>query len=80
MSNKLKTEQLVRTRLGEAELTPSPGSWNGILRMLRWKQFLRFHPRKLNIYYAGIILVAVTGLAILLTRDEIVPGTYRGPF
>jgi len=73
MSDKFNTEQLVRTRLGDAELTPSPETWKGILRKLRWRQFLRFNPGKFNIYYAGVILLAGTGLALMLIGDEAGP-------
>ena len=70
MSKKLNTEQLIRTRLEDAELTPSPGTWKGILRKLRWKQFLRFNPGRFNIYYTGAILLTGAGLTILLWGDE----------
>ena len=73
MSDKLNTEQLVRTRLGDAELTPSTATWKGILRKLRLKQFLRFNPARFNIYYAGAILLAGAGLTILLLGDKAVP-------
>ena len=75
MSDKLNIEQLVQTRLGEAELSPSPGSWSAIQRKLRWPQFLRFHPGRFNIYYAGVLLLAATGLVLLLAgeRDKAKP-------
>ncbi len=70
MSEKLNIEQLVRTRLGEAELTPSKGAWKGIARKLRWKQFLRFNPGKFNIYYAGAILLVSAGASLFLWGEE----------
>jgi PKD repeat protein len=75
MSDKLKIEQLVKARLGEAELPPSPGSWSAIQRKLRWPQFLRFHLARFNIYYAGALLLVATGLALLLaaSRDKADP-------
>ena len=72
MSDKLNIEQLIRTRFDGAELTPSPASWNTIQRKLRWQQFLRFNPGRFNIYYAGALLLAATGLVLLLAweRDQ----------
>jgi len=70
MSDILNIEQLVRTRLDGAELAPSPGSWSAIQQKLRWPQFLRFHPARFNIYYAGALLLAATGLALLLAGDR----------
>lgn len=46
-------------------MTPSPESWKAIRRKLRWKQFLRFNPARLNIYYAGALLLAGIGLTVL---------------
>lgn len=73
MSDKLKIEQLVRNRLEDAELNPSDGTWNGIVRKLRWKQFLRFRPAKFNIYYAGAIILAGAALGILWLGDKAAP-------
>jgi len=75
MSDILNIEQLIRTRLDGAELVPSPGTWNTIQQKLRWPQFLRFHPARFNIYYAGALLLAATGLALLLAggRDKAEP-------
>ncbi|MCK4990519.1 MAG: PKD domain-containing protein, partial [Bacteroidales bacterium] len=70
MSDKLNIEQLIRTRFDGAELMPSPASWNTIQRKLRWQQFLRFNPGRFNIYYAGALLLAATGLVLLLAGDR----------
>ena len=70
MSDKLNMEQLMRTRLDGAELSPSPESWKTIQRKLRWKQFLRFNPGRVNIYYAGALLLAATGLVLLLAGER----------
>jgi len=70
MSDKLNTEQLIRTRLDGAELTPSPQSWSAIQQKLRWPQFLRFNPGRFNIYYAGALLLATAGLVLLLTGER----------
>ncbi len=63
-------EQLMRTRLDGAEFSPSPASWKTIQRKLRWKQFLRFNPGRVNIYYAGMLLLAATGLVLLLAGER----------
>ncbi len=70
MSDRLNIEQLIRSRLGEAEIDPSPGAWNGIQRKLRWKQFLRFRPGQLNIFYLA---------GLLVTGGAIVALVYTGP-
>ena len=70
MSDKLNIEQLFQSRLDGAELSPSPESWKAIQRKLRWKQFLRFKPGQFNIYYAGALLLAATGLAVILAGDK----------
>jgi PKD repeat protein len=81
MSDKLNIEQLFRKRLDGAELSPSPAAWKAIQRQLRWKQFLRFNPGKLNIYYAGALLVAATGLVVMLSgeMDQAGRGTVGDP-
>ncbi|MCK4881112.1 MAG: gliding motility-associated C-terminal domain-containing protein [Bacteroidales bacterium] len=70
MSDKLNTEELIRARLNGAELTPSPESWRAIQQKLRWPQFLRFNPGRFNIYYAGALLLAATGLVLLLAGER----------
>ncbi len=70
MSDKLNTEELIRARLDGAELTPSPESWRAIQQKLRWPQFLRFNPGRFNIYYAGVLLLAATGLVLLLAGER----------
>lgn len=63
MSDRLNIEQLINSRLGEARIDPSPGSWNKIQRKLRWKQFLMFRPGQMNIFYLAGLLV--TGGAVV---------------
>jgi len=74
MSEKLNIEQLIRTRLEDAELAPSQDTWKSILRTYRWRQFLRFHPARFNIYYLGAILLVGAGLAMLLLEKRELPG------
>jgi len=60
MSDHRNIEDLVRSKLGDAEITPSKGAWRGVQRQLRLKQFLRFNPAQFNAWYLGAILVAGT--------------------
>ena len=66
MSDKLRMEELLRTRFEGAELNPSPESWKAIQRKLRWPQFLRFSPGRFNIYYAAVLLLAATALVLVV--------------
>jgi PKD repeat protein len=68
MGDKLNIEEIFRARLGGAEQTPSPQSWSAIQRKLRWRQFLRFNPGRFNIYYTGALLLASTGVLLLLSE------------
>lgn len=67
MSNHQNIEDLFRSKLEEAEITPSKGAWKGVQRKLRMKQFLRFDGKSFNIWYAGALLVV--GTASLLTLN-----------
>ena len=74
MSDQLNIEQLMNSKLGETEISPSPGTWDRLYRKLRWRQFMRFHPGKLNIFYSGGLLIVGVGLIILGTRNDMVGG------
>lgn len=64
MSEKLNIEQLFKSKLENLEQTPSPDAWIKTSRALRRKQFLRFNPRRFNLYYGIGALLIATGLAI----------------
>lgn len=66
MSSHQNIEDLFRSKLGEAEITPSPGAWKAVQRKLRMKQFLRFDAGKFNVWYAGALLVAGLTTVVLL--------------
>ncbi|MGM0474533.1 MAG: PKD domain-containing protein [Bacteroidota bacterium] len=69
MSEQMNIEQLMRSKLEGQEITPSPGTFRRIRRRMRWKQFLRFDPGRLNIFYVAGILVIGGGLIALLMQD-----------
>ncbi len=70
MSDKLNIEELISSKLGETEITPSPGAWKSIQRKLRWRQFMRFDPGKFNIFYMGGLLIAGAGLIALFSTKS----------
>ncbi len=77
MSDKLNIEQLVSSKLGEAEITPSQGAWKGIQRKLRWRKFLRFNPGQFNAYYLAGLIIAATGLIVILSTKPDSPDSRR---
>lgn len=75
MSKKLNIEELVRIRLDQAEITPSPGAWKGVQRKLRVKRFLRFDPGRFNLYHLSGLVVAGAVAVVLLSRDPAADGS-----
>jgi len=73
MSDRQNIEELFRSKLGDAELTPSKGAWKGVQRKMRMRQFLRFDPGRFNIYYLAAILIAGLTAASLLNRPPAAP-------
>jgi len=70
MSNKLNIEDLFRSTLDEPVI-PSPGTWEKTARALNRKRFWRFDPRRLNIFYVGLTVSALSLLVINYSaRDE----------
>ncbi len=57
-------EQLFRGRFEGYRVPPSSGLWQRVLRRLRWRDFLHFSPRQLNIWYVTALLTA--GIAAYL--------------
>ena len=56
----MNIEELMRAKLADAELTPSPGAWKAVTRKLRFRRFMRFDPARFNIWYLGSLVVAGT--------------------
>lgn len=70
MSKKLHTEELIRTQLSQVEQTPSAETWKAIQHKLAWKQFFRFYPGRMNIYYASVIALVLTATIWGLSSGE----------
>jgi hypothetical protein len=69
MSDRTDIEELIRSKLEDAEITPSRGVWKGVQRQLRMKRFLRFDPGQFNLFYLGAILIAAAALFTLVSRN-----------
>lgn len=63
----MELEELFRSRLEGAEMTPGGPVRNNLMRKLGRREFLRFNPSKFNIYYAGGLVAAGLVSTILLT-------------
>jgi PKD repeat protein len=71
-----RLEDLFRQKLENAEVIPSPAAGKSLMRRVSYREFLRFNPSRMNIWYAGTIAVAGAALAIILAsgpREEKVP-------
>ncbi|MGM0650340.1 MAG: hypothetical protein ACQES1_07535 [Bacteroidota bacterium] len=53
----MRLEHLAKTKLSNVSTQPSASLWTKISTRLWWKQFLRFNPLRVNIYYAGLALI-----------------------
>ncbi|MBN1108740.1 MAG: gliding motility-associated C-terminal domain-containing protein [Bacteroidales bacterium] len=60
---------LFRRKLESAEVIPSPSTGSRLMRRVAMREFLRFNPSRLNIWYAGAVVVAGTVLSLILTSD-----------
>lgn len=69
MNKKLRTEELIRQKLGEEQLSPSADAWKAIQKEVGRKLFFRFTPGRMNIYYSAAILLTLGGLTLGLLQD-----------
>lgn len=60
---------LFRQKLENAEITPSPSLSSNLMRRVGMREFLRFNPSRINIWYAGAAAAAGTALALILTQS-----------
>jgi len=58
-------EDLFREQFSGFELEPSSGLWPKIARKVRFRQFFRFNPGTLNIYYLGLAIILAAGSLML---------------
>jgi PKD repeat protein len=63
-------KELFRHKLENAEVTPSAEAGAKLMSRLARREFLRFNPTRINIWYAGIFAVAGTVLALVLSNHK----------
>jgi PKD repeat protein len=67
-------EDRFRETFEDFRVQPSPGLWKSIARDLRYKNFLRFDPARVNIYYAAMVSGALIVAALI-----VLPGNNEQP-
>ena len=65
----ISISELFREKLENAEIIPDLSVRNDLMRKLGRREFLRFDPARINIYYIGGALVAGIVTALVLTSD-----------
>lgn len=67
----MELEELFRSKLDNIEAVPDPAVRHNLMRKLAVKEFLRFNPVRLNIYYAaGIVAAGITAAVLLFSHDD----------
>jgi PKD repeat protein len=66
----MSVRELFRQKLGKEEVIPDPSVGLKIMKAQARKEFLRLNPARFNIYYAGVILVAVITSVLVLFNDK----------
>jgi len=61
---------LFRQKLENAEVTPSPSVSAKLMRSVGRKEFVRFNPSRINIWYAGVVAAAGTAIAVILSSSS----------
>lgn len=61
---------LFRQKLENAEVTPSPSVSAKLMRSVGRREFLRFNPSRINIWYAGAVAAAGTAIAVILSSSS----------
>lgn len=70
--------KLFREKLGGAEVNPSDAAGSELMRRVGRKEFLRFNPTRINIYYISILLIALAAALILISDLSHSKGTRPG--
>ena len=66
----INLRELFSRKLENAEIIPEASVSAKLMRRVARKEFLRFNPAKLNIYYLGVILISGIGTALLLFSGQ----------
>jgi len=61
---------LFRQKLENAEVTPLPSVSTKLMRSVGRKEFLRFNPSRINIWYVGAVAAAGTAIAVILSSSS----------
>ncbi|OFY64858.1 MAG: hypothetical protein A2V64_04060 [Bacteroidetes bacterium RBG_13_43_22] len=75
---------LFRHKLENAEVIPSPSVSKALMRKLAGREFLRFNPARMNIWYTGGAIVAGTALVLILSynhgaeNEPVIPDIFTG--
>jgi PKD repeat protein len=71
-------ERIFRESLGENELTPSGDFEKRLMRKVEGKEFVRFNPRRINIYYlSAVAVIGLIGVYFLLNRGSEDKANYK---
>jgi PKD repeat protein len=66
----ISVRELFRENLGKAEIIPDPLLSTKIMRRVARREFFRFNPARLNIYYIGGLVAVSIATAIILLSGE----------
>ena len=66
----MSVRELFRQKLGKEEVIPDASVGLKIMKAQARKEFLRLNPARFNIYYVGVILVAVITSVIILSKAK----------
>ena len=62
----INLRELFRNRLENAEVIPDAAVKSILMRRLARKEFMRFNPARINIYYIGGIVITGITVAVML--------------
>jgi PKD repeat protein len=79
-SQKIGIRELFRDRLENAEIIPDASVRSDLMRKLGRKEFLRFNPSRINIYYIGGIVAVGIAAALILSSGLLNRGVNRSNY